>query len=66
MQRWSWLLTFQQSKCLMCTIFSSASVRQEIIILRHKLTEGLSQGESSEALRRMQDELQRLQVQVGR
>ncbi|CAM9858546.1 unnamed protein product, partial [Ectocarpus fasciculatus] len=38
---------------------------KDIIILRHKLTEGLSQGESSEALRRMQDELQRLQVQVS-
>lgn len=38
--------------------------RQDIIILRHKLTEGLSHGESSEALRSMQDEMQRLQVQV--
>eukprot|EP00903_Cladosiphon_okamuranus_P021611 g19872.t1 len=38
---------------------------KDIIILRHKLTEGLSQGESSEALRSMQDELQRLQVQVS-
>lgn len=37
---------------------------QDIIILRHKLAEGLSQGETSEALRSMQDELQRLQVQV--
>ncbi|CAM9563027.1 unnamed protein product [Scytosiphon promiscuus] len=38
---------------------------KDIIILRHKLTEGLAQGESSEALRSMQDELQRLQVQVS-
>ncbi|CAN0227374.1 unnamed protein product [Pylaiella littoralis] len=38
---------------------------KDIIILRHKLTEGLSQGKSSEALRSMQDEMQRLQVQVS-
>lgn len=37
---------------------------QEIIILRHKLTEGLSKGETSEALRSMQDELQRLQIKA--
>lgn len=39
--------------------------KQDIIILRHKLTEGLSVGETSEALRAMQGELQRLHVQVG-
>ncbi|CAM9688892.1 unnamed protein product [Choristocarpus tenellus] len=37
---------------------------KEIIILRHKLTEGMSRGESSDALRNMQEELQRLQSQV--
>ncbi|CAM9168847.1 unnamed protein product, partial [Discosporangium mesarthrocarpum] len=52
-------------------VLANESLRQqtvaqdkEIIILRHKLTEGLTQGESSDALRNMQEELQRLQGQV--
>ncbi|CAM9264942.1 unnamed protein product [Ascophyllum nodosum] len=38
---------------------------KDIIILRHKLTEGLSQGETSDVLRTMQGELQRLHMQVS-